>query len=371
MARTEIAPSGMTTTDRKFLNLMRLALSGTPTTDSITPGEWREIYRTAAKQAVTTVIADAADKLPQTQMPPKEVAMKIAAVAIHAERQNKALNKACCEITGYFAQKGMRSCILKGQGNATMWPNPMRRHPGDIDIWVEGGVKKLLPAARQMGIREKVCYHHVGITPYKGIEVELHFRPGFMQNPIHNARLQRFFAQNADKAFCNKTALPHSAGYICTPTNSFNRIQQLAHIINHFGHEGIGLRQVADYYWLLCQGFTAEENAADREMLKRLGMTRFAQALMWILHNRLGLDDKHLMVSPDEKRGRFLLEEIMMSGNFGHADTRVSRKTRSNALLKNIERLKRDFRLIRFYPTEMTAEPFFRMWHFGWRIFHR
>ena len=41
-------------------------------------------------------------------------------------------------------ENGFPNCILKGQGNALMYPDPYARVPGDIDIWLDGGREKIL-----------------------------------------------------------------------------------------------------------------------------------------------------------------------------------------------------------------------------------
>ena len=43
-----------------------------------------------------------------------------------------------------FEQEGFRCCILKGQGNALLYPDPYMRTPGDIDIYLEGGRKRIM-----------------------------------------------------------------------------------------------------------------------------------------------------------------------------------------------------------------------------------
>ena len=50
------------------------------------------------------------------------------------EKANVRLNDAVIQVSEWFRKKGFRTCILKGQGNALMYPNPYSRTPGDIDI---------------------------------------------------------------------------------------------------------------------------------------------------------------------------------------------------------------------------------------------
>ena len=65
---------------------------------------------------------------------------------------------------------------------------------------------------------------------------------------MYNARLQRWFGRNADMQCSNVVSLPDGAGEIAVPTTSFNVIYQLSHLYHHFFDEGIGMRQIIDYF---------------------------------------------------------------------------------------------------------------------------
>lgn len=109
----------------------------------------------------------------------------------------------------------------------------------------------------------------------------------------------------------------------------------------------------------------SEELSGLQEELKWLGLGEFAVAVMYVLREVMGLDEKRMICAPDERRGRLLLEEIMAGGNFGHYDTR--NHFGQGALWHNIQRFRRDWRMLRFYPSEALSEPLFRAWHFLWR----
>ena len=56
--------------------------------------------------------------------------------AMQIEEMNKVMNRRCVEVMRELREAGFECCILKGQGNALLYPNPYRRNPGDIDVWV-------------------------------------------------------------------------------------------------------------------------------------------------------------------------------------------------------------------------------------------
>ena len=81
----------------------------------------------------------------------------------------------------------------------------------------------------------------------------------------------------------------------------------------------------------------------------------------------LGLEEKYLIVEPDEKRGKTLLREILEGGNFG----RSGKLDQHSTSKKYFQKTWRNMRLAKEYPAEALCEPFFRTWHFLWRLAHK
>ena len=80
--------------------------------------------------------------------------------------------------------------------------------------------------------------------------------------------------------------------------------------------------------------------------------------------------DRQYMIAPlDERRGNVLLQEIMSGGNFGKYDEANIKA--NNRIKKNLQRIKRDIRMMRYFPSECLWEPAFRVYHFFWRLTHR
>ncbi|RGX92165.1 hypothetical protein DXA63_11715 [Segatella copri] len=145
-------------------------------------------------------------------------------------------------------EDGMRCCILKGQGNALMYPNPYSRTPGDIDVWIDATRERIMEyAQKKFELGDDIRLQHLE-TSLDGVPVELHFFPCSMNNPIFHARLQKWFKRNADLQCSHIVGLPDGAGDIAIPTTAFNVVYQLAHLYHHFFDEGIGMRQIIDYF---------------------------------------------------------------------------------------------------------------------------
>ena len=100
--------------------------------------------------------------------------------------------------------------------------------------------------------------------------------------------------------------------------------------------------------------------------LKELGLWEFAGGIMYIMQEVFDMPASRLIVPPNEKYGRFVLNEVLEAGNFGRHDAR-NRFGRSQ-LGHNLQRVYRDIRLVRYFPAEALCEPLFRTWHFFWRL---
>ena len=367
-----------------FFDFLRFGIgSAEEIPDSLKEADWKELYAIAKKQCLVGVLFDGIKKLPTEHIGmKKELLLQWMAESQMLEKANVRLNDAAIQVSEWFRKKGFRTCILKGQGNALMYPNPYSRTSGDIDIWVEGGDKRVISFVRSISPHEKACYHHIEFPSYKGVEVEVHYRPSFLLCFWHNRKLQKYFERVKEEQFSHRVMLGEQ-GEIAIPTVEFNLIFQLTHIYAHLMNEGIGLRQLLDYYYVLISDdllvisddllMISDDLLVIRDRvqkeLKELGLWKFAGAIMYIMQEVFGLPASRLIVPPNEKYGRFVLNEVLEAGNFGKHDAR-NRFGRSQ-LGHNLQRVYRDIRLVRYFPAEALCEPLFRIWHFFWRLKHR
>ena len=432
-----------------FFDFLRFCIgSAKEIPDSLKEADWKELYAIAKRQCLVGILFDGIKKLPAEHVGmEKELLLQWMAESQMLEKANVRLNDAAIQVSEWFRKKGFRTCILKGQGNALMYPNPYSRTPGDIDIWVEGEDKRVISFVRSISPHEKACYHHIEFPSYKGVEVEVHYRPSFLLCFWHNRKLQKYYERVKEEQFSHRVMLGEQ-GEIAIPTVEFNLIFQLTHIFSHLMNEGIGLRQLVDYYYVLCDFYKVYQNFSkthpssltlkggstafpkplspqgtgdvtapprrseplrskvggpskvspdcagwDRlsiegdnsagsttavtssastaldvvqKELKELGLWKFAGGIMYIMQEVFGMPASRLIVPPNEKYGKFVLNEVLEAGNFGRHDAR-NRFGRSQ-LGHNLQRVYRDIRLVRYFPAEALCEPLFRVWHFFWRM---
>ena len=234
-----------------FFDFLRFCIgSESEIPSSLKEADWKELYAIAQKQCLVGVLFDGIKRLPADVGMDKGLLFQWMAQNQTLRKANARLDKAAVEVAEWFGRKGFRTCVLKGQGNALLYPPGMERTPGDIDLWVDGGDRKVVSFVRSLSPDEKVCYHHIGFPEYNGVEVEVHFRPSFLFCFRHNRRLQGYYERVMDGQFAHKVKLGEQ-GEVAVPKAEFNLIFQLTHIFTHLMNEGIGLRQLLDYFFVL------------------------------------------------------------------------------------------------------------------------
>ena len=420
--------------------------------------DWQELYSFASKQALLGLCFDGIERLgkeypEEVKQNPigRELLMTWMGKAQQIRRQNMKVNAVAGKLFSMLREDGLRCCILKGQGNALMYPNPYSRTPGDIDVWINASRERIMEyAQKKFELGDDIRLQHLE-TSLDSVPVELHFFPCSMNNPIYHTRLQKWFRRNADLQCSHIVGLPDGAGDIAIPTMAFNVIYQLTHLYHHFFDEGIGMRQIIDYLLVVCDFYKVYQNSSkitpslftlkegstshpdpltlrgeggnrptrcseplrskdggpskvspncagwDRRdaiedtssasgssasdsstastalvvvqrELKYLGLWKFAGAVMFVLHEALGLSEEKMIAPMDEKRGKLLLAEILEGGNFGRHFTKYGHFTKQGMEKKYFLKIWRNMHFVRYYPAEALSEPIFRTWHFFWRM---
>ena len=424
--------------------------------------DWQELYSFASKQALLGLCFEGIERLgkeypEELKQNPigRELLMNWMGKAQQIRRQNMKVNAVAGKLFSILREDGLRCCVLKGQGNALMYPNPYSRTPGDIDVWIDASRERIMEyTQKKFELGDDIRLQHLE-TSLDGVPVELHFFPCSMNNPIYHTRLQKWFRRNADLQCSNVVSLPDGAGDIAIPTSPFNVVYQLCHLYHHFFDEGIGMRQIVDYYYVVCDFYKVYQNSSkthpssltlkggststpspfsseggdvtalrcseplrskdggpskvspgcagwDRldgsgdmssvsgssasgsstavtssastaldvvqRDLKHLGLWKFAGAVMYVLHEVLGLSEEKMIAPIDVKRGKLLLAEILNGGNFGQHFTKYAGFTQQGMAKKYFLKIWRNMHFVRYYPAEALSEPIFRTWHFFWRM---
>lgn len=364
-----------------FIELIRVALGVQKELTRIpTEEEWLAVNDEMVKQALFGICTYGMKLLPEEQRPPAHLYWNWLATTAEIQRRNHQLNRLSLRLEHELASKGLSSCVLKGQGVGLYYGDLAEfRQSGDIDVWLwpqkERGVidasvgrserrRRILSFVKSIRRNCNPVYHNVSVMMKNNVVVEFHFTPTWFFSPIHNARLQRWMEAKALEQFANTETLT-TGERICAATLDFNRIHILLHIYRHLFGEGIGLRQVLDYYFVL-RASDQYDKAACMRIVRSFGADRFTAALMWILKTHFGLEDRYLLCETNEAEGEFFFSEIMAAGSFGHFDERIDRSHHNGFVGTFFKRMRRNLRFVSHYPSEVLWCPFWKVWHQLW-----
>ena len=427
-----------------FFEFLRFCIgSAKEIPDSLKEVDWQEIYAIAKKQCLVGVLFDGIRRLPKELAPEQKLLMQWMVMAEQIRKQNVRLFLDSVKVCKNFENEGFANCILKGQGNALLYPDPYMRTPGDIDLYLSGGRRKIMKYVDRVCPNQVMRYHHVDF-PVMKTAIEVHFTPSYMFCPVHNRRMQKWFEKVMSEQCNHRVSLPDGYGEIHVPQVSFNVIYILSHLYRHIFTEGIGLRQLLDYYFVICDFHKVYQNSSNhpvplskegstfspspsssgsgdvtapsrcseplrskdggpskvspdcagwdrldgsgdtnsaagsssaifdrvQDELKYLGLWKFAQAVMFVMKEVFGLSEDRMIAPMDEKEGRFLLDEIMLGGNFGQYDDRMGSKVGESKIHRYFRMNLRNLRFVKHYPTEALSEPLFRTWFAVWKKIH-
>lgn len=347
----------------------RICLSHSPSTD-----EWNELYKIAKKQSLVGVCFVGVQRLQsQMQTPSDMLFLTWMGLAAKIQQRNEIVNGHCIELQEMLIADGIKCSILKGQAIASLYKIQtingetqdisLLRQSGDIDILVDCNRKQIASFAREKGLTiARWDYKHFDVNIFKDTEVEVHYRPGVSLNLWRNKKLQKFWKGNKEDFYNNKVVL--SSGCITTPSSRMHTFYILHHTFRHLISGGVGLRQMMDLYFALLYR-NRDDDKWLQNAVKEFGMLNFAEASTWILETVFCINPEDLPWSSNENEGRFVLNEIMIGGNFGHGDDRYSKSKSHVGILHNI--IQRNFHFARYYGSEALAAPVYYIWHFCWK----
>ena len=337
----------------------RESLSAPPQTRE----EWDALCKLTAKHNLLGVTFPVIDAIHDTMDTlPLGIYTRWAMTTEKIGKKNAKLMEYCRELHRNFLADGYRSCILKGQAAAALYPDPKLRQSGDIDIWVEGERQAVVDYLRERCEVRKVVYHHCDTKLMPKVGVEVHFTPSWMNAPGANRRLQNWFDSVKDMQFSNYS---EDLGF-CVPTLRFNAVYMLVHIYRHVLEEGVGLRQLLDYYYVLIH-LSGSDRSAVLNDLRQLKLDGFAASVMYVLQEVFLMDEGLLLMPADCKGGRFLLEEIMIAGNFGRYDERNVHDKKEGLIAHGRRKVGRGLRYFIHYPSEVLFMPYYIVWQYFWR----
>lgn len=330
---------------------------------ALTAADWQGIFARARQQALIGICFDGVCRLPQALRPPRPLYLQWAALALQVEQANRSLDDAIAHLFPLYRRAGLHPVLLKGQGNARHYANPLRRRCGDIDIYLG---REGQPVANRLLIEAgavpegEASPKHTSYS-YRGVHIENHRTIAHANSPLADRRLQRIIGG----WYPAQTVADEAAGIAApVPPLQFDVLYIFLHAFGHFLNSGIGLRQVCDWARLVERHHAEIDAPLLQERLRQLGLLRAAVAFGYVAVHYVGLPARCLPFSIEGQMtaqlGEALVADILQTGNFGQYDRRVGERPKGYWAGKwhtFCRACRRCVALYRFAPAEAVWYP--------------
>ena len=344
-----------------FFELLRMGLWGKgklTLEEPLSDEDWAVLYQYALNHTVEGVLFDAFPLLVEEQLPPRALRMKWTVRVDQIERHNTQMGKVTAEQFIDFARLGAKPILLKGQGVASCYPNPLHRISGDIDWYFEeDGYDKVLKRLQEKNIAiDSALGFSLGYD-WQRIHIEHHRRLFDIRSLFKLSYLKRL--EEAYRAKQQSILIENQAITLLAP--ELQILQVNVHILKHLLSFGIGVRQICDAA-VLYHAYRDKIDAEElRCMYEKAGILKWVHVLHGILVKYLGLPKEDLPFPyPDKLEVDWMMEEVWHSGNFGFYDERyIGGKASFVSVHPNgTRRLMRSMRLyFKYAPQEVIFFP--------------
>lgn len=309
---------------KQFFALLQSGLWGTAidTTLFDEHTDWQSLYQSAKRQTLLGIVFDGMQHLPQELRPKRELYLKWCNTLMQIEENNHLLNRELSNVYALYRTNGIEPVLLKGQGAAQNYRNPLHRQCGDIDLYIGA---QHYEAANRLLRQESTDEHeesskHTCIH-WHGIDIENHQVLSRLSAPLANWHFQHEITRWHGTIACRRLEIEGCR--VTLAPLAFDVAYVLLHSALHFLNEGIGLRQVCDWAMMLHAHREEIDRKEVAKLLQQWGLSKAARVFGVVAVNYLGLPKEELPIPYTEenlKTGEWLLGDIWQGGNFGQHD---------------------------------------------------
>lgn len=283
--------------------------------------EWEALVDFFAQHSLCGLLSDAIGLLPSDMHPSVALKMRIIARQLQVEKRNLRMNEELLSFTTELERRDIPYALLKGQGVASLYPNPLHRMSGDVDLYIPMSYYKEVCRGILSfgGVKGEETCHHVNYTA-RGVVWELHHCIHYFQKERRN----KIFSDYVDKAMSERPVYATVGdGKVRVMPPTMNVLLLLAHILDHFNCSGVGLRQLCDYALLQHHMRKDIDKEVLLECLDSLSLTRSYRVFGYICTRYLGMPEEDLYLQPTAKDIRLaqrVMEDCLRGGNFGRSE---------------------------------------------------
>lgn len=275
-----------------FLAVLRAGLweRNTRLPEHLDAEEWDRLADMAHNQAVQGLFLRGMARLPEEQLPPARLRLRLMAEVDSIARTNAQMAQVETRLLDKFFKEGMEAHVLKGSRLARFHPCPEWRSCGDIDLYVPDFARalSLFPQA-------KVSADGSAEMALEGVTVDLH---------------PRYFDIHV-----KETLLPK------VPSVTAELLMTGAHILKHAIGAGVGLKQLSDMALALDRSWGTYRPEELDLAVRRAGLARWWRLLCSLLVQDLGLNPEKCGPSFKPCSSARLMRIVRRGGNFGQNKT--------------------------------------------------
>lgn len=290
--------------------------------------DWEAVMEMSVAHTVSGLVGHAMSQIPK-DIVPRRIYLSLLRDVAEIEDANKRLNALIPSLFQSIEKLGAKAWLLKGQGVAQNYIDPMKRQSGDIDV--------LIPDTRDYETVRTAFLRHLTAEQisndnpstktleftHKGVYVELHGRVVAEVNRRCHKHFPAFLQRHAK----GETPVWNGAPL---PPPMFDAVFIFEHTVRHYFGGGIGLRQVCDWMRFMHVHHAEIDRATLEESLATLGLRKIWQAFSAMAVDELGCpaDCLFLYDKKYSRTGARLLRNILRTGNFGYHDDRTKSHSR-------------------------------------------
>lgn len=310
----------ITKIQQQFSELLKAGLWGKVADCTLfgTDTDWMELMMMAKRQACMGVVYDGVLTLPKEVQPARVLFLQWSNIVARIEEDNEFLNGKLAEVFALYQENGFHPVLLKGQGVAQCYRNPLHRNSGDIDVYIgDADYAKANALLRKEATSESEENNKHASIHWRGVTIENHRIMTHLNAPGSNRffikTLNEWYPQQARSLKVGECEVP-----VCPV--EFDITFVLIHSVLHFLNEGVGLRQICDWTCMLHTHGKLLDKERLVALLKGIGMLKAARAFGVIATKFLGLPTEYLpfeLNRKDEELGEWLLQDVLEGGNFG------------------------------------------------------
>ena len=306
--------SGISPVQQQYLDVLRSALWG-GALNSL-PEDIPGVLEIANQQKTRPLVLDALQKAGYED--PDCMILIYRTASSHVR-----INRAITFLVSLLRQNGIEPVLLKGQGIAVNYPEPMLRECGDVDLYV--GPENFCKACGLiLGLESaKVVEHaaeselHLSVQ-YKKVLVEIHQTSALLKDKKQNEYYQSIAGKGLSE---NLSPVIIDGAEVNTPADNFNAFYLFLHFLHHAIEGGIGLRQICDWALFLHSRAGRLDTSVIEQACGRLGISKCWQLYASIAVDYLGLPAAEMPFYKQGLAGQSakVLALIFKDGNFGHS----------------------------------------------------